>query len=59
MGCGEKSVNEEELEDREGGIVYLKDSEIPYTGKAFALHENGQKKREKNFKDGKREGLLV
>tara|TARA_B100001057_G_scaffold90975_1_gene87275 strand:- start:756 stop:1226 length:471 start_codon:yes stop_codon:yes gene_type:complete len=56
-GCGEKGVNEKELEEHEGGIVYLKDSETLYTGKAFALHKNGQKERERIFKDGKRDGL--
>ena len=60
-GCGEKheGVNEEELEEPEGGIVYLKDSETPYTGKAFALHENGQKKSERILKDGKPNGIAI
>ena len=46
----------EELEEREG-VIYLKDSKIPFTGKAFALNENGQKKMEGNFKNGKKDGL--
>ena len=53
-GCGEKSVNVEELEDREY-ISYLKGSDTPYTGKAFTLYNNG--KMETNFKDGKEHGL--
>ena len=53
-GCGEKSVNERELEKREG-MTYLKGA--PYTGKAFTLYENGQKKEEGNYKDGKADGL--
>ncbi|MDC0201162.1 hypothetical protein OAK04_02100 [Verrucomicrobia bacterium] len=67
-GCGEKHVSEvkpelegvnaEELEEREG-IAYLKGSDTPYTGKAYGLHKNGQKWVEKNFKDGKGDGLLV
>ena len=57
-GCGEKIVNVEELEERES-IWYLKDSETPYSGKVYALHPNGQKKKEGNFKEGKTDGLLV
>ena len=62
-GCGEKEsvaevgpqldgVNLDQLEKREG-IQYLSGSDTPYTGKAFALYENGQKEAEANFKDGK------
>ena len=47
-----EGVNMKELESRED-IVYLKGSDTPYTGKAFALYENGQKESEVNFKDGK------
>ena len=45
-------VNLDKLEEREG-IVYLKGSDTPYTGKATSLYENGQKWSEANFKDGK------
>ena len=62
-GCGEKEVStnetkpkpegvtKEELELR-GSIWYLKGSDTPYTGKAYGLHENGQKEREWIWKDG-------
>ena len=50
-------VNLDKLEER-GGIVYLKGSDTPYTGKATSLYENGQK-TEANLKDGKRDGLIV
>ena len=50
-------VNLDKLEEREG-IVYLKGSDTPYTGKATSLYENGQK-TEANLKDGKRDGLIV
>ena len=73
-GCGEKptvepvaetkpeleGVNRDELELREG-IIYLKGSDTPYTGKYFRLIKNGQKLGQKlqegNFKDGKADGL--
>ena len=41
------------------GIRYLKDSDTPYTGKVFTLHENGEKMYEGNYKDGKPDGLSV
>ena len=68
-GCGKKEVStnktkpkpegvhrEEELELR-GSIWYLKGSDTPYTGKAYGLHENGQKLGEGGYKDGKQDGL--
>ena len=57
-GCGEKGVNKEEIEVREG-IAYLKGSDTPYTGKAYSLYPNGQKWLEGNYKDGKEDGLWV
>jgi antitoxin component YwqK of YwqJK toxin-antitoxin module len=55
-GCGEKEVNFEELEEREG-IYYVSGSDTPYTGKSFTLNENGKKASKRNFKDGKQDGL--
>ena len=48
-----EGVNENELEYREG-IVYLKGSDTPYTGKFYGLHPNGQKATEANYKGGKK-----
>ena len=71
-GCGEKitvepvaevkteiqSVNQKETEIRNDGILYLKGSDLPYSGKTFRLHIiNGQKESEIIYKDGKKEGL--
>ena len=60
IGCGEKKsdgVNSDELEVREN-VVYLKNSDSPYTGKCFEFHDNGQKQTEGNFKDGGIDGLF-
>ena len=66
-GCGERpvavqkaieGVDWEETEEREG-IMYLKGSDTPYTGKAFELYGNGKKAGEANWKDGKRNGLTL
>ena len=53
-----EGVTKKDLENREG-IDYLKGSDTPYTGKVFALYENGKKKQEGNLKDGKMTGLWV
>ena len=68
-GCGEKEsvaevgpqldgVNLDQLEKREG-IQYLSGSDTPYTGKAFALYENGHKSFEENFNKGISNGLQI
>ena len=58
-GCGGgKNVNRDQLENREG-IQYLSGSDTPYTGKAFALYENGQKSFEENFNKGISNGLQI
>ena len=54
-----EGVNSDELEFRGklyNETVYLNGS--LYTGKSFSLHENGQKKGEANYKDGKQYGLF-
>ena len=59
IGCGEKKsdgVNVDELEDREG-VFYLRSLNSPYTGMSFEFHENGNKKSEETWKDGKQHGL--
>ena len=53
-----EGVNAEKLEEREG-LAYVKGSDAPYTGKVFALYENGQKAAESNLKDGKLDGLML
>ena len=58
------------LEEAEGGVnldqtinrkgfIYLKDSDTPYTGKLFEFHANRLKKKEMNFKNGKKEGSEI
>ena len=57
-----EGVNLKELDLREGlaGLIaYMKGSDTLYTGKAYELHRNGQKKSEENYKDGKLEGILI
>ena len=51
-----EGVNEEELERREG-IMYLKGSDAPYTGKVYGLYPNGHKEYETDFWNGKKDGI--
>ena len=39
-----------------GGIIYLPSKTKPFTGKNLCKYENGLKKSEGNFKDGKKDG---
>ena len=52
-----EGVSNKETEIRNDGILYLKGLDLPYSGKTFRLHINGQKWFANNYKDGKKEGL--
>ena len=41
------------------GLFYEEGKSEPFTGKAVRYYPNGQKEEEKNFKDGKSDGLFV
>ena len=51
-----EGVNWSATETREG-IIYLKGSDTPYTGKVFRLYKNGHKRGELTSKNGKRDGF--
>ena len=53
-----EGVNYNNTEGREG-IIYLKGSDTPYTGKVFRLYKNGQKQGELTLKNGKIDGLWL
>ena len=57
-GCGEKEMTQRELEVRDG-LMYIKDSETPYTGEQFLFYENGKKEQKVNYKDGKFNGFAI
>ena len=52
-GC-EKDVTY--LQDR-GGVKYEKNTEEPFTGKYVKYYQDGKKKLEEHYKDGKKDGL--
>ena len=53
---GEKVVTY--LQDR-GGVMYEPNTEVPFTGVLVKKYDNGQKKKEEHYKDGKEDGLLT
>ena len=57
-GCGEKEVPQSKLVERQG-ITYLVNSKKPFTGKSSSFHKNGEKREERNYKDGNANGLLT
>ena len=56
LGCSKEPINENSLLDR-NGVKYQQDSQKPYSGKVFRLYENGEKKLEGSYKDGKEDGV--
>jgi len=58
MGQGElKAVNDGLQLLEKGWLHYKVNSETPFSGLAVAKYENGQKKAEKTYKDGKLDGV--
>ena len=51
VGCA-KPINENSLVDR-NGVKYQQDSQNPYSGEVFDLYNNGNKKLEGSYKNGK------
>ena len=54
-GCGFFEETACTVQDR-NGLIYLPNQEEPFTGKNLCKYENGQKKIEGNYKDGKKDG---
>ena len=52
------TAQSKDLEIR-NGIVYKAGTEQTFTGKSTTYFENGQKKQESNFKNGKPDGLVI
>ena len=54
----ETAVDLSKLQDR-NGVWFLPNEVTPFTGLAQSFYENGQKKLEFNWKDGKQDGLAT
>ena len=46
-----KPINEKSLVER-NGVMYLLNSDKPFSGKFFSIYENRQKKKKGSFKEG-------
>ncbi|MBB74421.1 MAG: membrane-binding protein, partial [Planctomycetaceae bacterium] len=57
VGCG-VTVDGSKLVERDG-LWYEGDSETPFTGVSVEKYENGQKREQATFKDGKLEGPYI
>ena len=51
-------VDGRKLEKR-NGVAYLPNEETPFTGRAVGFFENGQKRYEENYKNGKKHGFAT
>ena len=59
VGCSKEPINFETTLVERNGVFYTKDTNKPYSGQVFSLHENGHKYYERTFKDGKQDGLFT
>ncbi len=58
IGLKEKITNEIKIGKIED-IVYIQDSDEPFTGKYVEYYSNGNQRCETNYKDGKKNGLAT
>ena len=56
MSCSKK-LNMNEMLVEKDGVYYTKDTNEPYTGLVFSLHNNGNKNNEGMLKNGKKDGV--
>ena len=54
-GYSKEPIKGNELVEKDG-VMYTKDTNIPYSGDVFGLYKNGQKKYEGTWKNGKEDG---
>ena len=53
VGCSKEPINYETTLIERDGVFYTKDTNKPYSGPVFSLYDDGKKKSEVTFKDGK------
>ena len=56
-GCAERTICVEEAETKSDGVFHLPNQVRPFTGRNLCEFENGQKRLEGRYEDGKREGV--
>ena len=58
VGCSSDPIDGSTLV-RKDGLYYASDANEPYSGKVVFYHDDGKKKKEGTFKDGKEDGLYT
>ena len=53
VGCSKEPINYETTLIERDGVFYTNDTNEPYSGPVFSLYDDGKKKEEGTFKDGK------
>ena len=59
VGCSKEPINYETKLIQRDRVFYIRDTNKPYSGQVFSLHQNGQKKVEGTMKDGIPDGLYT
>ena len=57
IGCSKEPINMDEMLIERDQVYYTKDTNQPYSGPVFSLHENGQLQAEGTLKDGTLDGF--
>ena len=57
VGCSKEPINYETTLIERDGVFYTNDTNEPYSGPVFSLYDDGKKKEEGTYKDGKEDGL--
>jgi antitoxin component YwqK of YwqJK toxin-antitoxin module len=52
------AVDASKIQNR-NGFCYLRNEETPFTGRAASFYDNGQKRLERTYKEGKQHGLYI
>jgi len=56
VGCSKEPINIETTLVERDGIYYTRDTNKPYSGLGFSLYDDGKKKEEGTYKNGKKDG---
>ena len=56
VGCSKEHINIETTLVERDGIYYTRDTNKPYSGLGFSLYDDGKKKEEGTYKNGKKDG---
>ena len=58
ISCSKREISSDQLQER-NGIYYVINKDKPYSGKVIATYDNEQRRFEKEYKDGRLNGVSV